>query len=54
MTFWKASSAHTFLQKPEKRTRLDWSLFFSSLETWRKAELLRGESLACKDQAQRH
>lgn len=40
----------TFLQKPEKRTWLDWSLFFSSLETWRKAELVRGESLACKNQ----
>lgn len=45
-----ASFTHTFLQKPEKRTWLDWSLFFSSLETWRNAELVRGESLACKNQ----
>lgn len=44
----------TFLQKPEKRTWLDWSLFFSSLETWKNAELVRGESLTCKNQAQRH
>lgn len=40
----------TFLQKPEKRTWLYSSLFFSSLETRMKPELVRGESRTCRNE----
>ena len=44
----------TFLQSPEKRTRPNWSLVFSSLETRRKLLLVSGQSLAWGEHTNTH
>lgn len=47
---WNPSRCCTFLQRPEKTTWVNPSLFFSSLDTRMKSELVWGQSRACRSQ----